>query len=112
MGTSSSYSSPVIFTTLAARNASQNTVGSIHDVLVYPNPASAIATLQFNADKAAEATLHFFDLAGREVRSGSFRMEEGKNGLELNLSDLPRGIYLVVVLADDNSIARVNLIVE
>jgi hypothetical protein len=112
MGSSSNYSSPVIFTTLAARIASENTGGLLHDVIVYPNPARSSATLQFNADKDADATLALYDIAGREAQSGSFRMVEGKNGVELNLSNLTPGIYLVVVKSSDNSAARVNLIVE
>ncbi|MCX6274674.1 MAG: fibronectin type III domain-containing protein [Bacteroidetes bacterium] len=112
MGSSSSYSSPVIFTTLAARIASENPAGLLHDVIIYPNPARSSATLQFNSDKDADATLALFDIAGREAQYGSFHMVEGKNGVELNLSNLTPGIYLVVVKSSDNSTARVNLIVE
>ncbi len=111
-GSSSIYSSPVIFTTLAARLASVDEGGLLHDVMVFPNPAHASATLRFNADKASNALLSIFDLTGREVQSNEFQMAEGMNGMELNLMNLPPGVYLIVVKSTDNSMARVNLIVE
>ena len=53
-----------------------------------------------------------YDITGREALSGSFHMTAGRNGVELNLATLRPGVYLVVVKSADNSIARVNLIVE
>ena len=112
MGSSSNYSPPVIFTTLAARIASVDDGGGLHDIMVYPNPAHARATLEFDADKEGNAKLIIYDLTGREMQSTAFRMEAGKNGIELNLSNLPQGIYLVVVQGADDSMARVNIVVE
>ncbi|CAN5503419.1 hypothetical protein BH11BAC1_BH11BAC1_01210 [soil metagenome] len=112
MGTSSSYSAPANFITLAARVASTNEGGMLHDVIIYPNPAHAIATLQFTADKEDEGTLYLYDVAGREIKSKSYHVAEGKNGIEIDLSYLPQGIYLVILKSSTNSIARVNLVVE
>jgi hypothetical protein len=112
MGSPSNYSSPVIFTTLAQRITSAPDGGMMHDIIIYPNPAHASATLQFNADKDDAGTLSLYDVAGREVLVNSFRIVEGKNARELNLETLPQGIYLVVVRGADNKAARVNLVVE
>lgn len=111
-GQSSPYSASALFTTLAQRTASVQDEGWLHDVIIYPNPAHATATLMFNADKDEQGSLNMYDLAGREVLSEPLRIIAGKNGTEINLEKFPQGIYLVVVRASENSIARVNLVVE
>jgi hypothetical protein len=111
-GQAGPYSSSVLFTTLSQRMAAVTENGWIHDVLVYPNPAHSAATLEFNADKSTAGKVRLYDLAGREVLSGSFAIAEGKNGIELNLATLPQGVYLVVVSSGDHPVARVNLVVQ
>lgn len=110
-GQAGAYSSPALFTTLVQRMATVAD-GWIHDVVVYPNPAHAFATLEFNSDKAGDGILSMFDLAGREVHTNTFQIAPGKNGIEVNLENLPKGIYLLVVKSPDQSMARVNIVVE
>jgi|GEM_PF-584342 len=111
-GQQSQYSASSIFTTLAQRVASVKDAGLFHDVIIYPNPAHASATLQFNADKDLDGTVTMFDVAGREVLADPMHIVAGRNGTEFNLEKLPQGIYLVVVRGADDSVARVNLVVE
>jgi Zn-dependent metalloprotease len=60
-----------------------------------PNPASDVLTLQFDAPGAGETLLQVFDLRGLELRSESLHFESGANTHQLDLSDLPAGMYLV-----------------
>lgn len=65
-------------------------------VLVYPNPAIVQARFEFVNLPAGEYTLDFFNLAGGKVKSEQFYV----NGYALervNVSTLPRGMYLYVV---------------
>jgi hypothetical protein len=112
MGSPSNYSSPVIFTTAAQRLVSLPEAGLFHDLRVYPNPAHNTATLQFSADREASGMLTMYDVAGRELLVNSFSIVEGRNARDLNLEKLPQGIYLVVVRSSDNTVSRVNLVVE
>jgi hypothetical protein len=111
-GVAGAYSSSVLFTTLAQRTAAITETNLLHDVLVYPNPAHSIVTLQFDADAAADGLLHMYDIAGREVRTEELLILAGKNSMEFGIENLPRGIYLLVVQGNGHSAARVKLVVE
>ena len=111
-GVAGAYSPSVLFTTLVQRIAADEVNTSLHDILVYPNPAHSNVTLQFDADNEAEGMLHMYDIAGREVRSEELKIHSGKNSMEFGIDNLPRGIYLMVVQGNGLSAARVNLVVE
>ena len=112
MGSSSNYSPSALFTTLAQRIASVPGSGLFHDVMLYPNPAHTNATLRFNAASDDQGVLRIFDVAGREVMSVPLHISQGSNSTELDIVSLRPGMYLLVATGSDNSVARVNLVVE
>ena len=63
----------------------------------FPNPTVDILQLQLPATEAAALTVELFSVAGTQV--GSVRTEAGQGGLtaSINVSHLPRGIYLARV---------------
>ena len=60
-------------------------------VKIYPNPASEMVKLQFESATDAEILLYLLDSQGRLVKTD--RIEEATLQKDLNLEDLPAGVY-------------------
>lgn len=85
----------------------ENTSESNH-VLLYPNPAHDIVTIKLNASDINLKQIDVFDISGRKVLS-EITSGESHN---LNVSNLPKGIYFVRVVTSDNNIGNVKLVVQ
>jgi SdrD B-like domain/Secretion system C-terminal sorting domain len=64
---------------------------------IFPNPnASNLLTFKFGNEYEAETVeVNFTDLSGRLVKQIQTEVTEGPNALNLNITDLPAGAYLV-----------------
>ncbi len=62
---------------------------------VIPNPTSGLSVLQFELVKAANITTQIMDLSGKTHWTQSQQLAVGEHSLQLDLHDLPAGIYLV-----------------
>lgn len=72
---------------------------------VYPNPATDILKLDFEA-KNANYDVTIYDLQGREVKTQSFSNLSGAQSLELNVNSLTTGNYLISVSTEGNSFTQ------
>ena len=61
---------------------------------LYPNPAKRFVTLEFEALKE-NTLLQILDLNGRKVRT--FDLKAGQETLQIDLGDLPKGVYTVML---------------
>ena len=61
---------------------------------LYPNPAKSFVTLEFEALKE-NTLLQILDINGRKVRT--FDLKAGVETLQIDVSDLPKGIYTVML---------------
>ena len=61
---------------------------------IYPNPAKNFVTLEFEALQE-NALLQILDINGRRVRT--FDLKAGVETLRIDVSDLPKGIYTVIL---------------
>ncbi|MBX7240604.1 MAG: T9SS type A sorting domain-containing protein [Bacteroidia bacterium] len=70
----------------------------ISDLKVYPNPTSnGIFTLEFNFNNEEEITVRIYNLIGKEVLSEKTTSSSGVYDKTVNLSDYPKGIYIVEI---------------
>ncbi len=79
---------------------------------VVPNPASGHATLQFSLGSDAEVGVQVFNQFGQQV-AGVFSgtMRSGDHSIELPVSALPAGVYVVQVqLNDSRKFARFKIV--
>jgi hypothetical protein len=69
---------------------------------VYPNPASANATVSFTLPEAVNGRITLVDLAGRErqVLQPQTSFAKGMHRIEVDLSTVPEGIYLLTLYSD------------
>ncbi len=68
---------------------------TISGFVVYPNPVSEKATLSFESAKAQQAILRIAAMTGQTVLSQNMQLFEGPQRVELNLANLPSGLYFV-----------------
>ena len=68
---------------------------------IHPNPANSRATITYQTSDDGQATLAVFDISGRLVRE-EVELDSFGSSYELELSDLPNGIYLVQLTSAGN----------
>ena len=61
---------------------------------IYPNPAKSFVTLEFETLQK-NALLKILDINGRRVRT--LDLKAGIETLRINLGDLPKGIYTIML---------------
>jgi hypothetical protein len=96
-----SSSSPYLFRSgPEAENELKAAMESLNDFELFPNPNNGSFTLQFNGD--GEKEIEVLDIMGRKVKE--FETE----GLELqiNLTDLKKGIYFVKVQTENKKMTK------
>lgn len=62
---------------------------------IYPNPAANMLMVDYSADKAEDVQITVMDLTGRTMSIASQSMTEGLNRVELDLSELADGQYVL-----------------
>jgi hypothetical protein len=79
---------------------------------IFPNPTDRQAMVQFTLPQATDVSVLLYDLRGRQVASlteGEYMME-GQHSLAVDVSNLPAGNYLVMIMTDDQHSAH-NLVI-
>ncbi|PJJ54852.1 T9SS type A sorting domain-containing protein [Hymenobacter chitinivorans] len=79
---------------------------------VYPNPSKGMVMVNL-AQKAGETyKLRFSNIIGREVRQIALKPETATDGLAVNLSDLPAGVYFYSLLVNDKVVSTKRLVLQ
>lgn len=69
----------------------------VADLQYFPNPASDVLNLTWNATSSARLTLRIYNTAGQQVLVKEVRTEAGPNWITVDLEDLTAGLYFVEV---------------
>lgn len=72
-------------------------------VSIFPNPAGDKCNLQFTLDNPGSISLVIYNALGKKVRTvySNEEFDEGQHDLELSLSDLSTGMYIVELRTSD-----------
>ena len=71
-------------------------------ILIYPNPMQEQGTIAFELEKASNVNVQIFSLSGQLVREiNETNVAAGQNNIEFGVSDLPKGTYIVKLVAGD-----------
>jgi len=82
---------------------------SYAEMMVSPNPVAQNMRVLVEADKTEKATLFITDLAGRRVFNTSVNIVEGNNTLNIPVSTLNSGSYVVTIqLANQTLVKKIN----
>lgn len=66
---------------------------SVFDLTIYPNPTSDVVAIEFTGGRAFVGELRVYDVLGSVLKSKRRTFTAGKNRIEVDLSDLPAGMY-------------------
>lgn len=68
--------------------------------VLWPNPSEGVFTIKGADPYTGPVSLDVFDYSGRKVRSFRIDNHDGNHPFQVNLSDLPEGIYLFNIIND------------
>ncbi len=109
-----STSLPITITVLATRLANpavESKENTLDKLTVYPNPAREKLNFVFNQSSEKTINIKMFDITGREVQNYNLTSVIGENNYQIDISELPHGIYLACLLSDDQKLIK-KVIVE
>lgn len=85
---------------------------SISNVMIYPNPASAVANIDLNLASASNVNIDVYNMIGQSVYAKDFsNLASGDHHFTINTSSYKSGIYFISINAGDYKVTR-KLIVE
>lgn len=88
-------------------NLSAGTIGNVTQMYVYPNPTEGVFLVNFNAQKpVAAATIIVSNLMGQIVREEHFEQPGKEFNHSFDLTNMPKGVYVVELRADKERIVR------
>ena len=76
-----------------------------YDILIYPNPASSLITIETNSNE--HKTIELTDALGQIIRT----INTAENNTNLNIEDVSAGIYFVKIIVNNNSIIK-KIVIE
>ena len=110
--TNGNPSAPHTFTTcMPSLSVSQTTLEEHNGLSVYPNPATRQTTVTFESKDAGRYELRLIDVFGRVVMKESAESVAGENNVQVDLSNVPGGLYTVALTAKDR-VSNKKIVVE
>ena len=97
-GGSKSYTGLASFSTPSLRMAMG---GQLSAFAIYPNPTSGYINIQFELMLDAQLNMEIKDVSGRVVQQKQFNAESGLNVRNVELAELPMGIYILQLFTED-----------
>lgn len=76
---------------------------------IYPQPAGNIANVEYVANASANVQYGLYDMRGVRVMQGEAQAVVGSNHFQLQLSNLPSGVY-IFNMTDGNTMVRKRLV--
>jgi hypothetical protein len=104
----SGYSGPVVYSGTHGRGTFRSTTLSTYwptnvqfankyteAISVYPNPATNLATINYNTSISGKASIRIYSLTGTLVKSFESNVQNGANSIQLDLTGIATGGYIV-----------------
>lgn len=99
----------VTITVLAADDATCMTAIEDYNLLlethVFPNPANQFVQLQYELNTNGESNIDLFNARGQKVLNESILSYAGKNQHSINIEQLPDGIYMLNISANNERVS-------
>ena len=73
-------------------------------IQVFPNPAKNQCNVMFNFNSSSEISISLIDISGKVIKSiDKQKYQSGKQTVEINLDNIPEGIYFVKLFNGNNT---------
>ena len=83
----------------------------VAEPVLFPNPAQDKITVSYYSNADSRCRISIADMAGRVVLKTEFSVVAGQNDLELNLSDISKGAYLLTFEMKEDKVVK-KIIIE
>jgi len=101
-----SNTSPVDLSTIISCRMAKNEAGAAQNINVYPNPTNGLITVNFTSDVSTDYHLLLLDAASREIIVKDVKAVEGSNSLELDLTSVAKGVYMLSLQQGDKKLQQ------
>ena len=78
---------------------------------IFPNPVSDMVNISFSNSISSTLSMSIIDLTGRILRDMMMAVQDGEVSLQLNIDDLPGGVY-ILTLRDEFSIVAAEKFIK
>ena len=89
-----------------------NTEEELNDFTIFPNPTSGKFNVVFSGVAGDEYLMQVTDLLGKILQVNTGTIFEAGNKVEIDLNDVPKGIYLLRMRINEDQITTKKIIVE
>lgn len=83
-----------------------NQKGNVNGLVVSPNPFKSDVSAFISVDKSQKVNVSLTDIGGRILKTSSGIYSQGSTELKIATSDLPAGVYLLKVSAENFSLSK------
>lgn len=101
-GSCFSTSLPANITVMSLRESLEAANNASAPLSVYPNPANDVLNFVFNQNEGKNISLKILDITGREVQALEVNAIAGENRIQMNISSLPKGIYMACLFNNND----------
>ena len=102
------YTSIMLFTTLFLKE--ENEITLVENVNIYPNPVTDMVNVSFTNSRNGILNIRIIDLMGRIVEDKMVNVEDGEVNVELNVEQIPPGVYLLNINDEFKTVGTVKFI--
>ncbi len=97
-----------VITDIEEPKSSQNfTNGNVFDFILYPNPVSSQATIEFSINKESKVSIEIFDLFGKKITTiHNGKLNPGTYQALFEPNGLANGIYICKVTINNYSLTK------
>jgi hypothetical protein len=89
----------------------EGSLTSLSNVEIYPNPSKGLLSVNFNSSNSDNYMLTVSDLSGRVLRMIPVSAVEGENKVNLELTDVSTGVY-ILTLKGNSDISQTRVVIE
>lgn len=72
-------------------------------ITLYPNPTDSKLNLSIHADETSKPVISIQNIIGQEIYSEQVSIDKGLNGLHIDISTIPQGVYILVIKDETGS---------
>ena len=102
----SAFTSWQFFSTLSSNRITAGDVNLMNNLNVYPNPTRGLFNISFIAEKIDNFEIIIVDAFGKLVSQEEKQDFIGEFTKQVDLSDYPRGIYMIQIRTNDSFISK------
>ncbi|MFM1772043.1 MAG: hypothetical protein RLZZ71_1185 [Bacteroidota bacterium] len=85
-------------------------ISSANDFMIFPNPVSESATIQWNATATEQGRLEIFNAQGKLISTERYNVSAGAQQVQLNTQSLSAGIYIVRSVSNAGAVRQTTFV--